>query len=60
LWKRVASDLEAVRPEATRLGGSRAQLDVIDRTLLRAYSAMGDVARIDALYNLRPQLRRAA
>jgi len=59
-WKRVASDLEAVRPEATRLGGSRAQLDVIDRTLLRAYSAMGDVARIDALYNLRPQLRRAA
>ena len=59
-WQRVASGLEAVRPEVTRLGGSRAQLDVIDRTLLAAYAAMGDVSRIDALCNLRPQLRRAA
>jgi len=59
-WQRVATGLEAVRPEVTRLGGSRAQLDLIDRTLLGAYTAMGDVDRIDALCNLRPQLRRAA
>ena len=57
-WQRVASGLEAVRPEVTRLGGSRAQLDLIFKTLLAAYVALGDAARSDALCRQRPQLIR--
>ena len=40
-WNRVIEELEAALPEAQRIGGSRAQRDLVSRTLFAAYLRAG-------------------
>jgi hypothetical protein len=49
--------LRRVRPQAQRFGGSHAQRDIIDQTLIEAASRAGDSALADALRRERAFLR---
>ena len=53
----AASKLRAVRPVANRFGGSHAQRDVIDLTLIEAAERAGDAALADALRRERAFVR---
>ncbi len=59
-WSRAADLLSAGRANTVRLGGSRAQLDLIDMTLMRAYRHLGLEDRARALIAGRPHLQSAA
>ncbi len=56
-WTDAVQALRRVRPVAQRFGGSHAQRDVIDLTLMEAASRAGDTALADALQRERAFLR---
>ena len=55
-WARAAELLGTDREELVRIGGSKAQRELVDRTLLDALSRAGLVAQVQALQAARPQL----
>ena len=59
-WREVAQTLRPVMGETIRLGGSHAQLDIVDRTLLDALRKLQDTTPAEAMTRERPQLLAAA
>jgi hypothetical protein len=53
----AAERLRAIRPVAQRFGGSHAQRDIIDQTLIEAAKRAGDQALANALDRERAFLR---
>jgi hypothetical protein len=54
----TVKQLVPVLDEHVRIGGSRAQRDLVDHTLLAAYLKLGRVADADALRSRRPARRQ--
>ncbi len=59
-WNAAAKLLSEAHAEIVRLGGSRAQLDIISRTLVSAYRHAGSEQMAQALCAVRPHLVSAA
>ena len=59
-WSRAAELLSTGRTDTIRLGGSRAQLDLVDKTLVHVYRHLGLEDRAGDLIAVRPHLQSAA
>ena len=59
-WREVVAALRPVMAETVRLGGSHAQLDIVDRTMLKALQMLDDAEPLSVMTRERPQLLAAA